>query len=365
MRKRNIAFIVESAHGHVNPTLGTTEELVKRGHKVSHAVKACFASRVEASGSEALVYQPLENKLKSFEELRASGVHREFEFDYGALNYARYAELEQQEIENTVGQLEERYRERMPDLIIFDRTNLAGRVLARKHSIPTIEYSQGFVSKEYFDYDDNPVIVTLPRFFQRNADELGSNFHFVGPVFNTGKFFAPWQGPGAGNVILVSATTGLLPQIDYFVRASRAFRNLPYRVVLSIGNDIEPASLGPLPENCEINQSSSQLEILANARLFVSHGGPSSILEALRCGVPLLLLPPSQVHDLYAGRIAELGLAISLKKREVSEKSLRETAMKLLNDAVMLERVREAQVEISRSPGATRAADIIEEFLAS
>lgn len=364
MSKRHVAFIVESAHGHVNPTLGTATELVRRGYRVSHAVKSYFAKRVEASGSEAHVYQPMENKLKIFKELQTGDGLGDFEFDFSGLDYSRYAEMEQQEIEDTVEQLENRYRHAMPDVVIFDRTNLAGRALARKYSIPTIEYSPMLIDKEFghYEYDENLVIVTLPKFFQKDADELGSQFQFVGPVFNTGTFFEPWSGKSR-EIILVSATTGLLPQVEYFVRASHALGDLPYRVVLSIGDDIEPANLGSLPENCELNRFSSQPEILANARLFVSHGGPSSILEALRCGVPLLLLPPSQVHNAYAVRMAELGLGISLQKKEVSVERLRQAAMMLLNDTATLERVREVQADIGRSSGAFLAADLIEGFL--
>lgn len=133
---------------HVNPTLGTAVELIRRGFEVSHAVKSYFAKRAKASGSEALVYQPLENKLKVFEELRKSGGHGDFEFDFAAVEYSRYAELERQEIEDTVRQLEDLYRGKMPDVVIFHRANSAGRVFARKFSVPTIGYSPMLIDRE-------------------------------------------------------------------------------------------------------------------------------------------------------------------------------------------------------------------------
>lgn len=361
MKKPHIAFIVESAHGHINPTLETAAELIKRGYYVTHAVKSYFAPRVSASGSEAIIYRPLENKLKIFQEIRKSGKGPGFEFDFMAVDSKRFAELHDEECENSVEQLECCYSGRRPNLIIYDRSNLAGRSLAKAWSISTIEYSPGLVAGCGEDYDPNLVIVSLPRFFQENADLLDRRFKFVGPIFNSGKFFKPWKRRDSSKkVILVSATTGLLPQVDYFKAAIDAFREFPQQVVLSIGEEIELAALGPLPPNFEVNQLSSQREILKHACLFVGQGGPSSSLEAIFCGVPLLLLPPSQIHNGYARRLADIGLAISLTNDEANVASIKQSATRILGDTAMSARVRQAQQEIKESGGAIFAADLIE-----
>lgn len=364
MKSKHIAFIVESAHGHINPTLGTASELVRRGYQVSHAVKDYFAPRVEACGSKAVVYKPLEKKLSVFRQMYEGGGGDKFDFDFSDELLKHAKNIVRQESDDTLNQLENLYRDHKPDLIIFDSMNVAGKRLAAKWNVSTIEHCPVKISDRLSDYDPNLVIVSLPRFFQENVDKLGNRFQFVGPVFNDGKFFKPWPNDsGAKDVILVAATTGLLPQVDYFVRAVHALRGLPGRVVLSIGEDIDPKELGSLPGNFSINQFSSQSEILANARLLICHGGPSSCFEALRHGVPLLLLPPSQVHDSFARRFAELGLGIRLLKPEVSVDSLRESAISLLNDAETLARVKQAQLELNECNGALRAADLIEQFI--
>lgn len=363
--KPHIAFIVESAHGHINPTLGTASELVRRDYYVSHAVKDYFAPRVLASGSDAIVYRPLENKNKIFKEMYKERERRDFDFDFKAIDLASFKRLLDEEMEDTLQQLESCYAAHRPDLIIYDRTNLAGRSLALKWGIPTVEHSPMLIADHCKDYDPNLVIVSLPKFLQGNAETLDERFRFVGPVFTDAKVFSPWQAKSRGQkTILVSATTGLMPQPEYFRRAIEAFRDFPQHIVLSIGNDIEPAALGDLPPNCQINQSSSQREILENACLFVSQSGPSSILEALSCAVPLLLLPPSQVHDLYSSRIADLNMGVRLEKHEVSVESLRQSAINLLGDFKVSACVRRAKQDIAESGGAVLAADLIEKFLA-
>jgi len=225
-------------------------------------------------------------------------------------------------------------------------------------------------SPDDFDFDSehdaNLVLVSLPMFFQRNASELEARFHCIGPLYNSGASFRRWDGKcKSKNQILVSATTGLLPQVEYFATAVRAFSDMPFNVVLSIGDELDPESLPFLPDNFEINQHSSQQEILKSCCLFVCHSGTSSIFEALKLGVPLIVAPPSQVHDIYATRVAELGLGVRLAGCEFTAENLRKAATAVVDDAAVLQRVREAQREILSFDGAERGADILETYIAN
>lgn len=367
MKAPQITFIVESAHGHINPTLSTASELVRRGYHVSHAVKEYFAARVSASGSEPIIYRPLGNKNMLFLEIYKHSKLRSFDFDFSALDVidsAQFMKLMEEETADSLEQLEYCYRDRRPDLIIYDRTTLVGRLLAQKWSIPTIEHSPMLIAEPMVDYDPKLVIVSLPRCFQEDADKLDGRFKFVGPILCEGMFFRPWNPRvDDGKVILVSATTYFHFQAEYFTKVIEAFRDFTQRIVLSIGDNIDPTALGPLPANFEINQHSSQREILKHACLFVGQGGPSSTLEALSCGVPLLLMPPSQFHDRYARRMADLNLGIRLGKHEAKPENIRQSAINLLNDAELSMRVRHAQRAVTGSRGAVLAADLVERFV--
>ena len=367
MKRKHIAIIVESAHGHINPTLGIASQLVSRGYDVSYAVKENFAPRVRSTGSKAVVYKPLENKLTVFRQMQENGGGQEYLFDFNTSNLAALSRAIREEIHDTHKQLTELYETDKPDLIMYDVLNMAGKSMATEWGIPTIVHSPMLIPRNAgFLEGESLVIVTLPRFFQQDADELDSRYRFVGPVFNDGSFFKPWKsGVSAEHAILVSASTGLLPSIEYFKTAVDAFRDCSHRVVLSIGDEIDPASLGFIPDNFEINQYSSQSEILMSAELFVGQGGALSIVEALRFGVPVVLCPPSQTHDLYARRAAELGLGVCIRKADFSASVLRESAVSVLSDHVILDRVREFKVNIQESRGAETAADLIESFIIS
>jgi len=364
MINRHIAFVVESAHGHINPTLGITEKLVQRGYRVTYAVTDYFAPRVIACGAEAMLYRPMETKQALFCEMqRNKGL--EFEFDSERVDFRPFAQLHQQELEDTLSQLEGLYQNDKPNLIIYDRSNLPGKFLALKWNIPAIEHCPMMIDVDNRDdYDTNLVIVSLPKLFQKNAEKLDMHFHFVGPIYNDVSVFKPWRADSsAEKTVLISATTGLLPQVEFYSIAIRAFEDLPWRIVLSIGDELDPASLGPLPTNCEINQFSSQRRILECCCLFIGQGGPASIFEALRCGVPVLLIPPSRAHDIYARRVEELGVGIRLLRPTVSATSLRDSAESLLEDRVVMKRVKQIQQAIGETNAAEKAANLIDQYI--
>jgi UDP:flavonoid glycosyltransferase YjiC (YdhE family) len=362
MTGQHIAFILESAHGHINPTLGIASQLTKRRYKITYAVKDYFAPRVRATGSEAVIYQPLENKLKLFRKIQSAD--RTY-FDFEQMDRQESEALFRLELEDTLVQLECLYEKQKPDLIIYERMNLAGRSLAQKWHIPVIEHSPMLIYHNVNSYDENLVIVSLPRFYQRNADELDGRFQFIGPIFNDSNSFKPWElGSSSETTILVSATTGLLPMAEYFRTAIDAFRDLPWRVILSIGDELNPAVLGPIPHNFEINQYSSQSDILRQScRLFIGSGGALSTVEALRYGVPVVLCPPCQVHEQYARRAAELGFGVCLERDLVSARTLRESAISVLENKGILDRVKDIQAIIQQNRGAEKAAEIIDSFI--
>lgn len=362
--RKHIAFIVESAHGHVNPTLGIASELVKRGYRVSHAVKDSFAARVTASGAEAKIYRPLEMKLDLFREM-TKDQSSEFPFDFSRVDLNHFSkEHFQKEIDDTVSQLQALYASDRPDLIIYDITNPAGAALSTGWGVPCIEHCPMMIEPGGTGHSADTVIVSLPEFLQENRETLDDRFHFIGPVYNEGAFFKPLSlAPYPGPTILISATTGLLPQVDFFLTAIRAFENLPWRIILSIGEELDPATLDPLPGNFQINQFSSQPRILEQSSLFIGQGGPASILEALRCGVPPLLIPPSQFHDQYARRIDKLELGIRLPHSDFSADTLRTAAMSLMRNQLILDHVAATQRQLQENLGAIHAANLVEQYM--
>lgn len=360
MTQKHVAFIVESSYGHIVPTLGIASELIRRGYRVSYAVNEHFAPKILQLGAQPVVYQPLCNKIKFFDEFHNRGC------DFSMADAPMWERLQQEEAVNTLSQLETLYQADKPHLIVYDYMNLAGRLLASKWGVPRLGHSPAMFESNGAEspYHDDDVMISIPEVFHKGSD-FDHGLHFVGFIYNDRKrFFRPWRNSEpAMPTVLASATTGLLPQTDFFRLVIRAFENLPWHVVLSVGDQVSPISLGVLPDNVEINQSSSNLDILEKARLFVGQGGEGSVLESLYCGVPLIIIPPSAAHEPVAIRIAEHGLGIHLEKSKASAENLRKCAVLLSDDMQTLRRVAQIREMMRNDTGADKAIALVEKHI--
>ncbi len=52
------------------------------------------------------------------------------------------------------------------------------------------------------------------------------------------------------------------------------------------GRQVDPAALGPIPDNVLLSAYTPQLDFLQRAHVFVAHGGVNSVMESLYYGVP-------------------------------------------------------------------------------
>src|SRR5690349_10333249 len=123
MQRGHISFVLESAYGHILPTLGIASALVKRGYHVSYAVSKEFAGGIEKIGAEAIVYCPLDYRIDAIPKaLEYQGCER------GAIEKVLWKQYEQRELHANLSQLHDLYRNNRPDLVLYDLRNLAGKV---------------------------------------------------------------------------------------------------------------------------------------------------------------------------------------------------------------------------------------------
>jgi UDP:flavonoid glycosyltransferase YjiC (YdhE family) len=64
-----------------------------------------------------------------------------------------------------------------------------------------------------------------------------------------------------------------------------------WQAVVQVGKGIEPEEFGSLPERLLVAKWVPQLEVLEHAGLFITHGGFSSVREAIYYGVPMIVFP--------------------------------------------------------------------------
>jgi MGT family glycosyltransferase len=297
-------------------------------------------------------------------------------------------------------QLDKFYEDNRPDLFIYELSAYAGRILAKRHHAPAIQYypdfiqhsgyvcwegsvgfnpqsmvefsklldsflwAHGFEQPGNFWHSEDLNLCQFPRAFQFNADSIDSRrFCFVGPFLDR-PFRPVWKNHSGGKrLILVSAAEGSFYD-TLFSQTIDALSHSNYHVILSVGEQFPVSSLQALPENFEINRHASHMEILPHTDLHLYSGGPTSTLEALYFGVPIIAITSLEHNYIVANRLSELGVAPNVPLHKLTSPIIREYVEAVLQDDTLLGRVKQMHHVVRNSGGSVTAVDKIEEFLA-
>lgn len=388
--RRHIAFFNFPAVGHVNPTIGVVEELVRRGHRVTCTVTEHFAPIVKAAGAEPVRYDSV------FGDFYRAPLTPEESAGEGLRSLDEATSL--------VAQVAPFYEENRPDVIVHDFMAWGARFFAAAHGIPVIRTYPVFGANEHFsirekfpvaELDDPRIVeavrglaavlprfglpadpmgflthierlalVFLPREFQYAGETFDERFVFTGPCIAERPYQGTWRPTSPDRpVLLVSLGTSARGWPEFFTMAIEAFGDSEWDVLITVGDHTDPAALGPLPANVDVRRYAPQLDVLRHARLFISHGGMNSTMESLDNGVPMILVPQSNEQRANALRVEELGLGRLLAKEDVTVESLRATVDQVAGDPSVAERVRAVRERMRSVDGPAVAADAVEAYL--
>lgn len=109
-----------------------------------------------------------------------------------------------------------------------------------------------------------------------------------------------------------------------------------------------------------------QLAVLERADAFLTHGGANSVMEAMYCGVPSLVVPLSSDQPLQAMFVERSGAGIALSRDDVNTKSVREALSLLLDPGgVARKAARRIQDSYRDNDGARVTAQLLADVLVS
>lgn len=380
-----IFFFSIPAHGHVNPTLPLVQELVSRGHRVIYYETEEFRAKIEDTGAEFISIEPYMPPVpENIDQVAGK--------DFAAL-----MEMVARTTLSLDLKIAEDIAREKPALIIGDSVCFWGRLFAKKHGIPficstttlafnshtakrmkqglkeiirmitgmpRIEKSMqllrdhGYSISSFVDVigNDNQTdtIVYTSRSFQPEAETFGENYAFVGP--SVAARYAP--KPHTRPLVYISLGTVLHNAPAFYRRCIHALDGIDCDAVISIGNTVDPASLGRLPENVQVYPRVNQLEVLASADVFLTHCGMNSVSESLLCGVPMVLFPQHSEEEAVAGRAEELGAGLRL--RRPTARCIRSALESVLKNHVYREAAQAVSSDFHACGGAEDAADFAE-----
>ncbi len=382
-------------HGHVNPTLPLVRELVQRGDEVTYFAGPAFEERILATGAQYGRYRNHE----VFQQSRDDN-HMVLQ---GSL-VAESTNMLLAEVLETVG-------EGQPDYLMFDMSAPWGNIASRRYAIPAIAsfphmpfYWRMIVddprifrkavtgvrpglgywralgretTKMVVDHklrkpaDINVLsssaglnIAFLTRYFQPYEEHFDSSYVFVGPTIDTSRPETPMvieKRPGQ-QLIYIAVGTLYKANIEFFQACMAAFADPQYAVIMSIGKAVDPADLGEIPTNFIVAQYVPQLQILQEADLFITHGGMSSINEAVTFGVPMVVVPNTIEQSINAARLEQLQCGLYLDLAQLTVETLQHAATHVLIDPNLSAGLPALRQSFEEAGGTQLAADTIEQF---
>jgi len=147
---------------------------------------------------------------------------------------------------------------------------------------------------------------------------------------------------------------------DLFTRVLAGLRELPAEVIVTTGDGVEPAELGPQPPHVRVERFVDQQLILPRCAAVVSHAGSGSVLGALAHGLPQVLLPIGADQPQNAARCAELGAARVLDPLTATPEQVRAAVTDVMEEPGYRRAAERLRDELARLPGPEHAVGLLE-----
>jgi UDP:flavonoid glycosyltransferase YjiC (YdhE family) len=163
-------------------------------------------------------------------------------------------------------------------------------------------------------------------------------------------------------LVLASLGTVMNGVPGLFEAIIEALGNEPMEVVAAIGRDQDPARFGTPPPNVRIERYVPQIQVLGECALFVAHGGFNGTKEALRLGIPLVVIPIGGDQPYTAERVEALGLGRAVAPEERDAETIRSRAREVLSEPRYRDNARAFAAEMQALPPIEHAVELLEQL---
>ncbi len=143
----------------------------------------------------------------------------------------------------------------------------------------------------------------------------------------------------------------------------KALKDQPVRIAASLGrmkgSSIRTSEL-PIPPNFITDYHIPQGAVLPYAQAMISSGNTTSVLGALRHGLPILIIPHGGEQKDNAEYCHRAGVSLTLSPHNMTEKVMGETVKKLLQEPKLRQQSLHLMQMFKQIDGFNKAADLLE-----
>lgn len=199
------------------------------------------------------------------------------------------------------------------------------------------------------DWPPQTVITGFPFYDRKDETEIAPELL---------KFLDDGEPP----IVFTLGSTAIFVAEDFYRESIMAARQLKRRAVLLIG-DARNLPKEPLPAGIAAFDYAPFGQILPRASVIVHQGGVGTTGQALRAGVPSLVIPFNHDQPDNAYRVTRLGVARTITRKKYKAGRVAQELDVLLNDRSYAERAAAIGRVVQSEDGAQTAADEIEKYL--
>jgi UDP:flavonoid glycosyltransferase YjiC (YdhE family) len=369
-------FTFVSGSGHFLPLVPVARAATAAGHTVAFAGSADMASKIEAAGFTGFPTvrrrSPGAAPQEQPERMSAIPVDPERDEQVVRQGFAGRAAREQAAAIIALA------REWRPDVLVREEvdfgTAIAAEVLAVPCATVIVLLAGGALRtevvaeplcelREEYGLPPDPQLAVLGRGLVLSPcppSFRDPDFPLPGTAFSYRPAAAIPASPASQPpTVYVTLGTGYAT-IDLFSRILGGLREIAANVVVTVGERIDPAELGPMPDRFRIEGFTPQESILPGCDLVVSHGGSGSVLGALAHGLPSVLLPMAADQPHNARRCADLGTARVLDAACATPDEIRAAVSAVLAEPAYRRAAARIQDEINTLPEPEQAIPLLE-----
>ncbi len=380
-----VLFTTTPGRGHVHPMVPLARAFLERDHEVLWAAADHVCPGLRGEGFTALPAGLAEGATSDdiderFPELRSLPPQDRPDFLFHRIFGPPRAEPMLEDLLPIA-------REWEPSLLVCDQAELAGPIVAAALGVPNVTHSfgsllprvrlatagehmaalweaQGLRGRPFAGTYDHLYVDIFPPSLRAGVADHVPTVQPLRPVTfaAAGDEDPPEWVSGKPGTPLIYVTFGTVFNRDLTVIATvvEALRELPVRVVVTLGPGRDPALLGEQPPNVHVAGYIPQTQLLGHCAAVASHAGSGTFLAALQRGLPQLLLPQAADQFLNAAAGTRAGAGIAIGPDELTAESVRDAARRVLDESAFGEAADRVGDEIRAMPSPATVVEQIE-----
>ncbi len=259
-----------------------------------------------------------------------------------------------------------------PDLVVYEETQFGGAVAARLAGIRAVGHALSR-QMDHARYKAGLSYIAplwtsaepMPDFFAENAyldicppslrDPAAAEparrlslrpVSMVAP----GNGLPAWVVQQSRPLVYLTLGTYVYQAVDSLRAAALGLSRLDVDVLVTVGPDGDPASVGPLPASVRVERYVPQDELLAHVDLVVHHGGSGTMFGAMAQGRPQIALPHGADQFTNAELIVQSGAGLALMPPDLTAEAVESAARAVLGDPNFRTSARYLAQEIAAMP---------------